>query len=557
MWRQYKGLDKATPRPGTIILTTGTAPRLTDMAGAAMTGRKGRPRRWRPNRKNDGAGDKSMLKRILIGAGALFVLLIAVVVGRTLMVPAAELANIGQAESIDAEGAAQHLAEAVRFRTISHQAGADEAEVARSAEAFEGFRNWMDATYPAFTAATKREIVGGATLFYTWEGTDTSLDPVLLMSHIDVVPIAPGTEDKWEHPPFAGTIADGYVWGRGTIDNKGSLIAMVEAAERLAAQGFQPTRTILFAFGHDEEIGGGEGNKALAGMLQERGVNLAWVKDEGGVIGHGLLPGVNAPVAMIGVAEKGSISLGVVAYSKGGHSSMPSPAAQTAIGRLARALERIGGDPFESKVDGATRGMIESLAPAVPFTQRMVYANLWLFEPLVRGVMEESPTSAAQLHTTIAPTIVEGGVKENVLPPEARAVVNFRIHPRDTADGIIEHVRAAVDDPDVEIEPLPGIREASKVSNIEGDGYQLITRVIGESFPGVIAAPYLVVGGTDSRHYLPITDNVFRFIPIRMAPEDMARFHGTNERVSVENMGEAVAFYVRLFETLKESDAAN
>jgi len=152
---------------------------------------------------------------------------------------------------------------------------------------------------------------------------------------------------------------------------------------------------------------------------------------------------------------------------------------------------------------------------------------------------------------------VEGGVKENVLPPEARAVVNFRIHPRDTADGVIEHVRAAVDDPDVEIEPLPGIREASKVSNIEGDGYQLITRVIGESFPGVIAAPYLVVGGTDSRHYLPITDNVFRFIPIRMAPEDMARFHGTNERVSVENMGEAVAFYVRLFETLKESDAAN
>jgi carboxypeptidase PM20D1 len=535
---------------------SGKAPRLTGTAETAM--RECKAGATTPaNQKSKGAGDKSMLKRILMGACALLVLLIAVVVGRTLMVPAAELADIGQAESIDAEGAAQHLAEAVRFPTISHQSGADETEIARSQKAFEDFRNWMDATYPAFTAATTREIVGGATLFYTWEGTDASLDPVLLMSHIDVVPIAPGTEDKWEHPPFAGVIADGYVWGRGTIDNKGSLIAMVEAAERLAAQGFRPARTTLFAFGHDEEIGGGEGNKALAALLQERGVTLAWVKDEGGVIGHGLLPGVNAPVAMIGVAEKGSISLGVVAYSKGGHSSMPSPAAQTAIGRLARALERIGGNPFESRVDGATRGMIESLAPAVPFTQRMVYANLWLFEPLVRGVMEGSPTSAAQLHTTIAPTIVEGGVKENVLPPEARAVVNFRIHPRDTADGVIAHVREAVDDPEVEIEPLPGIREASKVSNIEGDGYQLITRVIGESFPGVIAAPYLVVGGTDSRHYLPITDNVFRFIPIRMAPEDMARFHGTNERVSVENMGEAVAFYVRLFETLKESDTAN
>ena len=197
--------------------------------------------------------------------------------------------------------------------------------------------------------------------------------------------------------------------------------------------------------------------------------------------------------------------------------------------------------------------MVEGLAPAVPFLQRMVYANLWLFEPVVRGVMEKSPTSAAQLQTTIAPTIIEGGNKENVLPPEARAVVNFRIHPRDNAEKVIAHVQAAVDDPEVMIEALPGVREASQVSNIEGDGYRLLTRIIGESFPGTITAPYLVVGGTDSRHYLPITDNVFRFIPIRMGPDDMARFHGTNERVSVANMGEAVAFYVRLIEAMESA----
>lgn len=495
-----------------------------------------------------------MLKRILIGAGALILILVAVVIGRTLMVPAMDLAEAGKADSIDAERASRHLAEAVRFPTISHQRGADATEIARSEEAFTGFRNWMDETYPAFTEATSREIVGGATLFYTWEGTDASLAPVLLMSHIDVVPIAPGTEEKWEHPPFGGVIADGYVWGRGTIDNKGSLIAMVEAAEMLAADGFRPKRTVMFAFGHDEEIGGGEGNKALSELLQSRGVKLAWVADEGGVIGQGLLPGVNAPVAMIGIAEKGSISLDIIAYAKGGHSSMPPPATQTAVGRLARALDKIGNDPFESKVDGATRGMIESLAPAVPFMQRMVYANLWLFEPVVRGFMEKSPTSAAQLQTTIAPTIVEGGNKENVLPPEARAVVNFRIHPRDNADKVLEHVREAIDDPEVTVEPLDGIREASSVSNIEGDGYQLLTRVISESFPGMISAPYLVVGGTDSRHYLPITDNVFRFIPIRMGPDDMPRFHGTNERVSVENMGEAVAFYVRLLKELNAQD---
>lgn len=495
-----------------------------------------------------------MLKRVLAGFAGLIILLIAVLVGRTLAVPVLDVEVAGEAASIDAEGAAAHLAEAVRFETISHQRGADATAIARSDAAFAGFRDWMDRTYPAFTEATSREIVGGHTLFYTWAGSDAALDPVLMMSHIDVVPIAPGTEDQWEHPPFGGVIAHGYVWGRGTIDNKGSLIAMVEAAELLAARGFRPVRTIMFAFGHDEEIGGGTGNKALAEMLQARGTRLHWVKDEGGVIGHGLLPGVNTPVAMIGVAEKGSISLDIVAYSRGGHSSMPSPAAETAIGRLARALERIGDAPFTSRVDGATRGMIEGLAQAAPFLQRMVYANLWLFEPVVRGVMEKNPTSAAQIHTTIAPTIIEGGNKENVLPPEARAVVNFRIHPRDNAETVMAHVRAAVDDPEVKVEPLPGIREASQVSNIEGDGYKLLTRVIGESFPGTITAPYLVVGGTDSRHYLPITDNVFRFIPIRMGPDDMARFHGTNERVSVANMGEAVAFYVRLMETMEAAE---
>lgn len=501
-------------------------------------------------------GELSMLRRILIGGGALLLLLAAVVMGRTLMIPAASLAEAGAPASIDAEGAAGRLAQAIRFPTISHQRGADPADIARSNAAFEGFRDWMEVTYPAFTDATSREIFGGHTLLYRWEGEDGALEPVLLMSHIDVVPIAPGTEDQWEHPPFSGAIADGYVWGRGTIDNKGSLIAMVEAAEFLVKRGFRPQRTIYFAFGHDEEIGGGEGNKAIAADLMERGVRLAWVKDEGGMIGHGLLPGVSVPVATIGVAEKGSISLDIIAYSKGGHSSMPSPAAQTAIGRLARAVERVGDAPFESRVDGATRGMIESLAPAVPFLQRMVYANLWLFEPVVRGVMERHPTSAAQLQTTIAPTIIEGGNKENVLPPEARAVVNFRIHPRDTAAGVLEHVRKAVDDPEVKIEPLDGVREASSVSNIEGEGYRLITRVIGENFPGTISAPYLVVGGTDSRHYLPITDNVFRFIPIHMGPDDMARFHGTNERVSVANMGEAVAFYVRLLEMLDEDARA-
>ena len=404
--------------------------------------------------------------------------------------------------------------------------------------------------YRDCSKAATREIVGGYSLLYTWAGTDPSLDPVLLMSHLDVVPIAPGTQSQWEEAPFSGAISGGYVWGRGTIDTKGSLVAMMEAADMLAAKGFAPARTIMFAFGHDEELGGDDGNAAIAALLQARGVKLAWVADEGGVIGEGLMPGVDGPVAMIGVAEKGSVSLAITAHAKGGHSSMPPAADETAIGRLARAIGRIGDAPFESKVDGATRRMFESLAPGVPFMQRMVYANLWLFEPVVRAIMGKSQSGAAQLHTTIAPTIISGGVKENVLPPDAYAVVNFRIHPRDTGGSVIAHVREAVDDPEVSVEAMPGTREASKVSNIDGEGYRVLTQAIRESFPATLIAPYLVVGGTDSRHYLPITDNVFRFIPIRMGADDMARFHGTNERVSVENMGEAVAFYIKLMEML-------
>ena len=487
-----------------------------------------------------------MLKRALLGLAGLLVILVGILLIRTLMVPPLPPAKTAAADDSHAQEAARHLSEAVRFKTISHQAGSKPEEIAASHQAMEGFRDWLSATYPAFAEATTREVVGGYSLLFTWKGTDPSLKPILLMSHFDVVPVVPGTEGKWEEPPFSGKIAGGYVWGRGTIDTKGSLVAMVEAANTLASEGFRPARTVMFAFGHDEELGGREGNTRIAAMLEERGVKLDWVADEGGVIGEHLLPGISAPVALIGVAEKGYISLKLTAHAAGGHSSMPPAVPETAIGRLSRAIDRLGHSPFDSEMEGTSRRMIEDLAPAAPFLRRIVFANMWLFEPLVRGALEKSHSGAAQLHTTISPTIIEGGTKENVLPPEASAVVNFRIHPRDNARKVVAHVKQAIDDPEVDIETLPGVREASKVSNVNGPAYRYLTQVVKESFPGVVPVPNLTVGGTDSRHYLPLTDNVFRFIPIRMGPGDLSRFHGTNERVSVENMGEAVNFYIRL-----------
>jgi len=453
------------------------------------------------------------------------------------------------ANSPSAGEVAAHLSQAVRFKTISFQNPA-EADPAP----FIGFRAWLEATYPAFVQKATREIVGGHSLLYSWPGRNAALPPVLLMAHQDVVPIAPGTEDLWEHAPFSGEIADGFVWGRGTIDDKGSLVTLLEAANHLAASGFVPERTLMFALGHDEEIGGGQGSARIAALLAERGVRLAWVVDEGGIVAQGLVPGVEGPVALIGIAEKGYVSLTLTTQAKGGHSSMPPK--ETAIGQLAAAIDALVHTPFESQLDGPTGQMLDALTPAMSFGGRLALANRWLFGPFVSRGLEGSPTTAAQLHTTIAPTLLEAGVKENVLPTQASATVNFRVHPRDTIADVVAHTEAAVAPFGVAVTVTNPGREASPVSSTAAESFQILADTVRTAFEGTVVAPNLVVGGTDSRHFTDIADNIYRFMPIRLGPEDTARFHGTSERVSVQNVKEATDFYIQLLVRAGEPPAA-
>ncbi|GAK43910.1 conserved protein [Tepidicaulis marinus] len=483
------------------------------------------------------------MKKILAGLGALVLVLAAIVLVRTFMVAAPESpeAALESDIAIDAEAAARRLGEAIQFKTISHQIPSQS-----KGEEFVKFRDWLEATYPAFHNAAQREIVSDYSLLFTWKGSDESLDPVLLMSHIDVVPVIPGSEGSWEHPPFSGTVADGFIWGRGTIDNKGSLIAMVEAAEMLAAQGLKPKRTIMFAFGHDEEVGGPQGNQVIGQLLKERGIRLHFVADEGGIVADNLMPGIEGKVALIGIAEKGYISLTLTAHAQGGHSSMPPR--ETAVGTLAKAIDRLQKKPFEGGIEGPAAQMIDALAPHAPFLQRMVFANRWLFGPVIENLMSASPTSDAQLRTTIAPTMLRAGLKENVLPTSATGIVNFRIHPRNDFDDVVDHVTEAIDDPTVTVEISNPGRLPSTVSPTDSEGYTLLERHVLGAFPGAAVAPNLVVGGTDSRHYGEVSDNIYRFIPIVLGPGDTARFHGTNERITVENMEKAVRFYAGLIE---------
>ena len=441
--------------------------------------------------------------------------------------------------AIDGVAAATRLAGAVRLRTISFESpSADsEAELRR-------LHAYLAESFPRTHAALKRETVGGLSLLYEWTGRDPRIAPILLMAHQDVVPVAPGTESAWHADPFGGEIRDGYVWGRGTWDDKGNLMAILEAVEGLLATGFVPQRTVYLAFGHDEENGGGAGAAAIAKLLAGRGVHLEFVTDEGLLIGDGMVPGLAQPAALIGMAEKGSATLRLTAREPPGHSSMPG--ARSAIGSLATALTRLEHAPLPASLRGVPAAMLETLAPQMQWPQRLALSNLWLTEPLVRGQLAARPATNAMLRTTTALTVIAGGNKENVLPGEAHALVNFRLLPGDTIERVVAHVRRALDDDRIEVEVQPRAAEASPVALREADGYRLIERTVRGLFPDVLVAPGLMIGGTDSRHFAALADNVYRFSPVRARPEDLPRFHGTDERISIANYVELIRYYREL-----------
>lgn len=445
-----------------------------------------------------------------------------------------------QSVSVDEGGAAQRLAQALRFQTISHQEAGQ-----TKGEEFLALHKYLEQTFPKVHSTLTKELVGEYSLLYTWKGRDEKLKPILLMAHQDVVPVEPETLANWEEPPFEGRITGGYIWGRGAMDDKSDLLGVMEAAEMLLGQGFQPQRTIYLAFGQDEEVGGSAGAAKIADLLGERNVELEYVLDEGLAITDGILPDIGKPVALIGVAEKGTVSIELGVEVESGHSSMPPP--QTAIGVLSAAINRLEERQMPSSIEGVQRQLLDYIGPEMPFGKRLVMANLWLFKPLVERKFSESPSTNATIRTTTAATVIEGGLKENVLPSKARAVVNFRILPGESIERVVSHVHEVVNDPRVKVSRFGVIAsEPSLVSNINAEGFQVIQRTIRQLFPEVLVAPALVVGATDSRHFAKLTNNIYRFSPRRIRPEDIKRFHGINERIDVVNYAGCVKFYYHL-----------
>jgi carboxypeptidase PM20D1 len=442
--------------------------------------------------------------------------------------------------SIEA-GAINRLAGAIRLPTVSRTDGAHS-----DFAAIEGLHRHLGASFPGVHAALRREVVNGHSLLFTWDGRDPSAKPILLMAHMDVVPVEPGTDASWTHGPFSGDVSDGFIWGRGTLDDKVGVMAILEAVEILVKREFQPRQTILLAFGHDEEIGGQAGAGQIAALLKSRGLHTAYALDEGMMITRGVLPGLDRPAALIGIAEKGYASVELRAISPGGHSSMPPP--QTAAGMVAAAVAALESHPMPAALDGPMAKLFDQLAPEMPFWSRLPLVNRWLFNGLIVRQLEKAPTTNATLRTTTAATIIEGGVKDNVLPANARAVVNFRIKPGDTVKDVLAHVRDVVTDRRVEIKLLPpdGGQEPSRQSSASAAGYHTIEQTIRQVLPSTVVAPALVIGATDTRHYQDLADNVYRFLPFVLDLDDLRRIHGTDERISVAGYQDCVRFYVQL-----------
>lgn len=436
---------------------------------------------------------------------------------------------------------AAHLAGAIKFATISRQDSGPELVPMRA------LHGYLAQTVPRTYATLAHEVVAPASLLFEWKGSDTTLEPIVMMSHLDVVPVEAGSEGAWTHPPFSGDIAEGFVWGRGTLDDKVGVLSTLEAVEALIARGYHPRRTVYLAFGDDEETDG-HGAGAIVALLKSRGVHPLVAIDEGSAIIRGVISGVARPAALIGIAEKGHMSVQLTVMATGGHSSMPPP--QTAVGVLAQAIDRLEKHPLPAHLNGAAEEMLGQLGREMPLGARAMMANLWLTRPLVTRMLAASPVTNASLRTTTAPTMIQGSPKENVLPIRALAIVNFRIIPGETPTRVIDHVREVVDDSRVVVTIVGAATPPSPVSSTTSASYRILARDITVLEPAAIVAPSLVVAATDSRQYGGYARDVYRFLPMQIGPTDLERIHGTNERIGIHDYARGVAFMTLLISDL-------
>lgn len=443
----------------------------------------------------------------------------------------------GQALSLGT-AAASKLSRLIGYQTVSSR---DPHQV--RLEEFDGFIRALPELFPLVHEKLSLERVNAHGLLYRWQGsgTDDVGGPLVLMAHYDVVPVQDPA--SWTHPPFSGEIADGRIWGRGALDDKGSLTAILEAAEQLLAAGFAPSRDVYLSFGNNEETAG-DTAEAAAALLESRGIRPWLVLDEGGAVAGQAFPFVDRPVAVVGVSEKGILDVELSTEDAGGHASTPHRRGATA--RLARAITRVDARPLPAVLPEPTVEMIGRLAPSARFPGRLVFGNLRIFRrPLTRVLARMGGEPGALTRTTVAITQLQGSSASNVIASRAMANANIRVAVGESVAGTVQRLRRIIADPSVSLRVVEG-NEPAPVSATDNAQFALLEQTIADVFPDAVTAPYIMLGGTDSRRFTGICDAVYRFAPFRMSRQDRASIHADNESLNIETFGEGILFYARL-----------
>jgi carboxypeptidase PM20D1 len=433
----------------------------------------------------------------------------------------------------------ENFSKAIKIKTISPEDPIDFDSIQ-----FQHFTSFLKNTYPLADSLLEKKIFNSYSFLYKWKGSDSTLKPIILMAHLDVVPVIKENIASWQHDPFGGEIINNTIWGRGTIDNKVGVVGIMESLELLLKDGFSPKRTIYIALGHDEEISGLNGASTIAQYLKEEKIEAEFVLDEGGSIVQNLIPGIEKEVALIGIAEKGFVSLELSVRLEGGHSSMPEK--ETAIDVLSNAIVKLKQNPFPATISPPIEEFINNIGPEMPFMNKLVFANKSIFKSLISGIYEESASGNALVRTTTSPTIFNSGVKDNIIPLTASAIINFRIIPGETIATVTNRVNQIINDERITIKTGTFVSEPSKVSSTSSFGYKILHKTISEIYPTALVAPYLVVGATDSRHFNAISNNIYRFSAIKINKENIKFFHGLNERLPASDFENSIRFYHQL-----------
>jgi carboxypeptidase PM20D1 len=482
-----------------------------------------------------------MIRKTLLAFGIAVLLLIGIVLINTFRAkPWPIHASDGVQQPLP-DSAIQHMSQAIRIPTISIS---DSSAV--DTIAFRSFNSFIERAYPLIHKHLSKTLIKDFSFVFEWKGKNTNLPPIILMSHYDVVPVEAAVIDKWSVPPFSGAITDTCIWGRGAVDDKYGVISILEGTEAMLRKGFSPQRTIYLCLGHDEEVSG-RGANEIVKYLEQKNVRAEMVLDEGGQLSESRVKDVKRPIAVIGVAEKGYASFELSVEKEGGHSSMPPK--ETAIDILNKALYKLRKKTPPSQLTPQLKEFLQRVGPSSDnFINRMAASNLWLFRSVIKNKLATEPEGDAMMHTTIVPTILESGVKDNVIPTEAKAMINCRILTGENSQTVEEFIRNAIDDDRVKIRKVGNYNsDPSPSTSTQSPAFKRVESAIYRIIPRVLPAPYQGIGATDSRFYRRISDGVVNFFPMT----DAKGYHGINERLPIRDLQRGIHFIMTIIE---ESD---